>query len=372
MKITIYLVLLLCSTAIYAQKDSLKIKHKPKITFDGIIETYYAYDFNQPTDGDRPSFLYSHTRDNEFNINLAMVRANISSKWYRGSVGFGAGSFMQYNMAHEPQWLRYIYEAQVGVRLTKGLWLDAGIFPSHLGFESAISTDNWTLTRSLVAENSPYYLAGAKLTYTTPNEKWSFAGIICNGWQNIAENNALKSGGLQVTYKPTPKITMNYSNYIGDENPDSTDVYLIRFYNNLYAKMEFGEHFKLVAGIDFGIENKLISRDSTFSGNQVTVRSTYNWVNWLAPVLIAQYHINDQWQLAARVEYFLDYNSAVLGIEEAEVFGYSLNVDFAPVKFTRIRLEGRFMHSVVPIFEYPNGLLTNQNFAITASAAIRF
>lgn len=372
MKITICLAFLLFSTIINAQTDSTKIKQKPKITFDGVIETYFAFDFNQPDDGDRPGFLYSHSRHNEFNVNLALVRANMKGKWYRGSVGFAAGSFMQYNMAHEPQWLRYIYEAQVGVRLTKGLWLDAGIFPSHLGFESAIATDNWTLTRSLVAENSPYYLAGAKLTYTTPNDKWSFAGIICNGWQNIAENNSLKSGGIQVTYKPTSKITINYSNYIGDENPDTTEVYLLRFFNNLYGKMEFGKHFKLIAGIDFGMENKLISTDSIFNGNQVTIRKRYNWVNWIAPVLVAQYHINDKWQLAARVEYFLDYNAAVLEKEESEIFGYSLNVDFAPVKFTRIRLEGRFMHSVIPIFEYPNGLLTNQNFAITASAAIRF
>ncbi|MBK8628485.1 MAG: outer membrane beta-barrel protein [Saprospiraceae bacterium] len=28
--------------------------------------------------------------------------------------------------------------------------MDAGIFPSHIGFESAISADNWTLTRSLL------------------------------------------------------------------------------------------------------------------------------------------------------------------------------------------------------------------------------
>ncbi|MCP4438519.1 MAG: porin [Aureispira sp.] len=372
MKITICLLLLLFTTSIYAQKDTVKIKQKPKVTFDGAMETYYSYDLNQPTDGDRPSFIYSHSRHNEFNVNLAMVRASVASKWYRGSVGFGAGSFMQYNMSHEPAWLRYIYEAQVGIRIVKGLWLDAGIFPSHLGFESAIGSDNWTLTRSLVTESAPYYLAGAKLTYTTPNDQWSFAGIVCNGWQNIAENNALKAGGLQVVYKPTDKITINYSNYIGDENPDTTEVYLLRFFNNLYGTMEFGEHFKLATGVDFGIEQSLVASDSVFNGNQVTVTKQYAWFSWVAPVVIAQYSFNDKWQIAGRVEYFLDYNAMIMEHERSEIFGYSLNVDFSPVKYTKIRLEGRFMHSIVPVFEYPNNLLSNQNFAITASASVRF
>jgi hypothetical protein len=52
--------------------------------------------------------------------------------------------------------LKNIYEANVGISLNKknNLWVDAGVMPSHIGFESAISMDNWYLTRSLLAENS--------------------------------------------------------------------------------------------------------------------------------------------------------------------------------------------------------------------------
>jgi hypothetical protein len=53
----------------------------------------------------------------------------------------------------------------------KTLWLDAGIFGSHMGFESALSIDNPTLTKSFVAENSPYYWSGAKLTYHIGEKK---------------------------------------------------------------------------------------------------------------------------------------------------------------------------------------------------------
>jgi hypothetical protein len=39
--------------------------------------------------------------------------------------------------------------------------------PSHIGFESVISADCWTLTRSLLAENSPYYETGMRLEATS-------------------------------------------------------------------------------------------------------------------------------------------------------------------------------------------------------------
>lgn len=57
--------------------------------------------------------------------------------------------------------------------------------PSHIGFESAIGKDCWNLTRSILADNSPYYETGIKLGYTSKNEKLYLAGMYLNGWQRI-------------------------------------------------------------------------------------------------------------------------------------------------------------------------------------------
>lgn len=59
-------------------------------------------------------------------------------------------------------------------------WLDAGIYPSHIGLESAVGKDNRTLTRSLAAENSPYYESGARITYVTPNNAWTLCAHVLN------------------------------------------------------------------------------------------------------------------------------------------------------------------------------------------------
>ena len=79
------------------------------------------------------------------------------------------GNYAQYNLSAETNWAQFIYNANIGIKLSKknNLWLDAGLMPSHIGAESAISDDCWSLTRSLSAENSPYYETGIKLNYTS-------------------------------------------------------------------------------------------------------------------------------------------------------------------------------------------------------------
>ena len=101
------------------------------------------------------------------------------------------GTYANSNLAAEPGVLKNIFEANAGVKISKKkkLWIDAGIFESHIGFESAIGKNCWNLTRSISADNSPYYESGIKLSYTSDNEKWFLSGLILNGWQRIQRVN---------------------------------------------------------------------------------------------------------------------------------------------------------------------------------------
>jgi hypothetical protein len=166
MKFRFLLFLLLIALKIYSQNDSLK-----KLNFSAYGELYYSYDFSNPYNHEKSNFLYNDKRHNELNANLILLKANYLDKNYRANLGLMAGNYAQYNLSSEPNWAQFIYEANVSVRISKkySLWLDAGILPSHIGFESAISADCWTLTRSLLAENSPYYETGIKLGYTSKN-----------------------------------------------------------------------------------------------------------------------------------------------------------------------------------------------------------
>ena len=94
------------------------------------------------------------------------------------------------------------------------LWIDAGIFASHIGYESTLNYENWTLTHSIIAHNSPFYESGVKVTYTT--EEWLFSFLVLNGWQVIKENDNNNKGiGTQIQFKPTESVLLNSSTYFG-------------------------------------------------------------------------------------------------------------------------------------------------------------
>lgn len=144
----------------------------PQIRVSGFLDVFYCYDLNRPSGPSRQSFFYNHNRHNEFNLNLGIIKLDVEHEKYRANLALQAGTYVTDNYTQVPDMLKNVFEANMGLSLNKknDLWLDAGILTSHIGFESAITSENWTLTRSILAENSPYYFSGAKLSYT-PNDK---------------------------------------------------------------------------------------------------------------------------------------------------------------------------------------------------------
>jgi len=149
---------------------------------------YYSYDFGNPANHERPSFFYNFNRHNEANLDLGFINASYTSKNVRANFGLMAGTYAQYNLSAEQSMLRNLWQANVGVKLSgkKNFWLDAGVFPSHIGFESAVGKSCDALTRCIIGDNTPFYESGIKIGYTSDNSKWFLSGLVINGWQRIA------------------------------------------------------------------------------------------------------------------------------------------------------------------------------------------
>lgn len=352
---------LLSITATIAQETNVWNK-KPDLKFGGFIDVFYAYDFNKPETDYRQPFFYNHNRHNEFNVNLALLQLNVLHEKYRANIGLQVGSYAIDNYAQEPEMLKHIYEAYIGLSLNSknSLWLDAGVFASHIGFESAISIDNKTLTRSIsVAENIPYYLTGAKVTYD-PSEHWTFAAMIINGWQRIRRlpGNSTPSFGTQVNFHPSDKLTLNWSTFVGTDDPDS--IRRIRIVNDFYGLFSLTERISLIAGIDIGIQQQ--SKNST----------AYN--NWITPVMIVHYKLNKHWSTAFRAEYFNDKQEVIVSTHNSMGFqtaGFSGNLDYFPSPNIACRLEARWLTSHNPTFKREDGFVQD-NFFIVGSVALRF
>lgn len=332
------------------------------LTFSGYAEGYYSYDFNRPSNNTKPGFLYNYNRHNEFNLNLGFVKAAYATDRVRANIALAVGTYMNANYAAEPGTLKNVYEANAGYKLSakKNLWLDIGILPSHIGFESAIGKDNWTLTRSLLAENSPYFESGARLTYTTDNGKWTVAALALNGWQRITriDGNSLMSYGTQVYYKPSSKVTLNWSTFIGTDKPDTTRQW--RYFNNLYGIFQLSSKVGLITGFDIGTEQ--------------SAKGSSKMNAWYSPIAILRIMPTDKWAVALRGEYYSDKRGVIIATGTPNGFktgAASLNVDYMPIPNVALRLEGRTFFSRDAIFTKGN-TTTSTNTAITFSTAISF
>lgn len=346
-------------TALAAQEDE-GWGGSPALEIHGFLDVFYVYDFNRPPGDFRQEFLFNHNRHNEFNLNLSLVGLSLDHTKYRARFTLQTGTYANDNYAAEPGVLKNIFEAWAGVSLNRGntLWLDAGILPSHIGFESAISMDNYTLTRSLSAENSPYFLTGAQVTYT-PDARWKFAGLVVNGWQVIqrVSGNSIPSFGTQVMFTPSDHLTLNWSTFIGTQDPDQTRR--MRYFSNLYGQFQITDRVHLLGGIDLGMQQKR--------------KGSSEYDLWFTPTFIGQYLLDSRWRTALRLEYYSDPGGVLIPVETPEGFrtaGISWNLDYNPAPQVACRFEARWLESPDPVFRAEDRG-EDSNFFIGFSLAVK-
>jgi hypothetical protein len=343
-------------------QDSTKQQSNP-LTFSGYIEPYYGYDFNKPVDNNRPPFVYSYNRHNEFNVNLAYLKASYNEDRVRGNFAIGAGTYMNTNYSAEPGVLKNIFEADAGFKISKkkNLWVDAGIMPSHIGFESAVGKNCWTLTRSIVADNTPFFESGAKISYTTNDSKWFFSAMGLNGWQRITRvgGNSLMSWGTQITFTPSSKLSINYSTFFGTDLPDTVRVW--RYYHNLYGIFQLTGKLGLILDLDIG--------------QQQSGKGSSTLYTWYSPVAMVRFTPNAQWAFAVRGEYYTDEHGVMIGTNTAngfKTFGASFNIDRNISDHFVWRAEIKTLSSKDAVFVKPNTTSTTDNTVLTTSFAIAF
>ncbi len=332
------------------------------LTFSGYIEIYYTYDFGKPSNHNRSAFVYSHNRHNEVNLNIGFIKAAYQKENVRANLALMAGTYSNANLAAKPGVLKNIFEANAGVKISKkkNLWVDAGIFGSHIGFESAVGKDCGNLTRSILADNSPYFETGAKISYTSDNGKWFISGLLLNGWQRIqrADGNNTPAFGHQLTFKPNSKITLNSSSFIGNDKPDS--IKQMRYFHNLYGIFQLNNKLALTAGFDIGAEQK--------------AKGSSNCNTWYSPIVILKINPNARNNIAMRAEYYSDANGVIISTGTPNGFitwGYSVNYDYLIRDNVMWRIEGRGFSGKDATFE-KEGTPSKNNFFLITSLAVSF
>lgn len=326
----------------------------PRLTFGAFVDGYYAYDFGRPASHDR-AWTTQAARHDEFNVNLAHVAVQYTAPTTRARLALQAGTSVQVNYAFEPDeiagqtnHLPLIQEATLGVAVAPTLWIDGGIFFSHIGSESWISIDNPTYTRSLPTEFAPYYQAGVRATWNATPALTAQLNVI-NGWQVIAENNEDKAVGVRLDWAASPALTVSYSNFVGREPHADTGEQGIRVFNDFSARFAPTERTTLVGTVDVG---------------------TQEGDTWFAGSLLGRHWVTPGVGITARVERFDDEDGVVA--PGLRTWGASAGVDVARGA-ALWRTEARFFSADDEIFpdRDADGGLSNSSTTLVTSLSIR-
>lgn len=319
-KTALTLTFALCSFSAFAED-------MPQVKVEGYVDTYYALDndmtMQKDKDGkettlpvvDRGVTNAIGFRKNEVNINTAQLTASVDSSWYRARTTLAYGNIpkQSWPMDYFP-----LQEANAGIKLMDNLWLDSGVFLTHVGGESLLPKNNWLSSLALTTMYEPFYQTGAKLSYKPVNEVEACLHLL-NGFGLMNDNNADKTVGWLFAYAPNSNFYVGLNGTFGNEQPAGSPA-AVRFYNDLNASFQVTDSFGLKAAIDFATEAGKANP-------------------YLSGLLTAKYAFTPKFSLTARGEYINDPSKIVsVGLSG---FGGTLGAEYKPTDNSYIRLEGR-------------------------------
>lgn len=333
-----------------------KTAEEAALLIGGYVSAYYAYYTDETNNAGFVQMPTVAPRNKEFGLNMALISLKYNSKNVRGNFGLHFGDIPK---AIWPSELNMIQEANGGFRIYKGLWLDAGIFRSHIGVESTQPRENVASSMSLVDNYEPYYFSGAKLTYVI-NSKLTLQVNAFNSFNTLVDYNKDKLFGFSAVYDPNDNISITYNFITGDESADTISRKQRRYYNDVYATLKFGK-LSLAVEANYGWQENSALKDSLKSA------SVYSGL------IVARYQYIKKSALYIRGEYLSDPDQMLTGTLAFgnSVMGTTAGLEFKPYKNIALSAEGRVLQSENVIFKERN-FKTNQRYEFILCLDVSF
>jgi hypothetical protein len=213
----------------------------PKITWGGLVDTYYMFNFIRG-DGQNsllpPSGRAFDTNSNSLTLNYAKVSMNaaIDPVSFQLDVGYGStGTII--NLANTgfptipfpalPAGVAapptnaipgsFVVQQAFGtISLPGGLSLDFGKFVTTAGAEVIEANKNWLYSRSFLFNAIPLLHTGVRANFKA-SDKLTLQASLVNGWNNDPDNDSWKTIGLNASITASPMVTVIPTVYFGKE-----------------------------------------------------------------------------------------------------------------------------------------------------------
>jgi hypothetical protein len=334
------------------------------VVFSGYLDTYYASYFDSISANGFSKFPTIAPRDKQLGINMLQLSARYNSNSFRGTVTLFGGDCPQSSWSSH---MNFVQEANLGFRVMKKIWLDAGFFRTHIGLESIQPRENITMSLATTSYFEPYFMSGLKLTWQK-SEKLALQINAFNSFNQYLETNKNKAIGLSIAYLPTAKQNLTFSTIVCDESPSDSKVTHTRFYNNLcYAYKS--NHWILGFEGNFGLQTNSVLSDTTKTAFMFSA------------LFAAKYRITPKWANYCRLEAYSDPDEILTGpivnsdhkLVGMDISGITYGFEFKPIPNSYLRVESRYLqtHKSETIFYY-NGTYTNHRIEFIVGLGLWF
>ena len=321
------------------------------LTLTGALCLYYSASGLFPPDNIR-AFTTQPALNGTIAVDLATFSLAWQTKAAELTIGLQAGTWADANYVDLDEGWRYVREASVRFNFDSTIWILGGVFPSHIGHESSINAENMLLSRSLDADLTPYYVAGAGVSYT-PTASLRIFAYVLNGWQRIVDNNEQLSFGSKVEWGFSERSTVSWNTYIGNDEP--VGMARLRIHNNLWLDHQFSD---AVRGVLMGDASLLKNRTS----------DDYD-LAWYAAVK-GGWRFTKLFRLGARIEAINDPDNVLSLTGPAfEAVGASLGLDTFPMDHIILRAEIRGLNATESVFPSESGNKKSDVFVTIAISA---
>jgi len=331
-------------------------------TLGGWVETFYSFNFNQPSNG-ITNLRGFDNRHNSFQLSNVVLDLHWDWENLVGRIMLQWGLTPTTYYLAEPQrsaagtgvgessielW-QFLQEANIGYRLPlgSGLLVEAGLFISPVGPEGMAVHEDFLYSRSNLFYGLPFYHVGIRLSYELDEHLTVLVWGI-NGWNQVLDNNDEKSFIVQFTWTPTETITANFLYVSGVERAAypavaaerqlvSSDPLPWRHLLDANVSATVTDGLELIAQLDAGIEPNRLGL-AYWAAGALSLRVSP--IEWLS--------------IAARGDFFHEGVPAgatpIFWNGAAWVSGATVGLDLHPEDHFSFRIEYRHDESDRPVY----------------------
>jgi len=315
-----------------------RMKH---FTFGFYVDAYYNGTINGRKDTSNVvPFASNCPVQDQIRMNVAALEIGYTAEKVRGALALQFGDAPNLLELPEAQFIKNLRQANFGFLLNKKLWLDFGYFVDPVGLESTWPVLNDLSTVSTGGYYEPGNVLGIKLTWNASDKFWG--GIMLGNPYSLAyDKNTHIAAYIFICYQPVPRLTFSYNNVFGNQAVKNAQINNDILYNNFIIQYNPIDPVFLTGQLDFAAQT-----------NSRMAPDTNKIATMFSGLIEAKYVFLSKCSVIGRYEFFNDYDGFLSGVYTYNnqkrgllTQGFSVGLEFKPVKIGYIRLEYRHLYA---------------------------